>query len=126
MTQDEYDKDIRKEHRTILKSYAGLLTAIIIAIFTRYKDVNNLWLILSLLSVSIPSAIGSLNIERITDHGKANNSESLCLASTVLIYVPSIIAISLMIGTMTTFAGTVFATMSFGWLVFIVRLRRSV
>jgi len=119
----EYDKDLRKEHRTTLKSYAGFLSVIVVALLTKIENIEVYWLILSLLSISIPSAIGSVNIERNTEYGKSNNSPALWLFSMVMIYIPSIAAFSILISTKSLAASAVFTATAIGWFIFIVKFR---
>ena len=125
ITVSEYDKDLRKEHRLILRSYAAFLSAIVITIITKPLASEFLWAILSLLSVSIPSAIGSVNVERFTEYGRENNPKWLYFTSMILVYIPSITAISIMIGTVSVIAAATFATASVAWFITIVKLRNS-
>jgi hypothetical protein len=111
----EYDLSVRKEHRIICRSFAGLLFVIVLALISNPPQSDFLCVILILFSVSIPSSIASSNIERNTEYGKKHNSERLHLVSMIFTYIPAIAAISLLISSVSVAAGATFSLACITW-----------
>lgn len=124
-TPTEYELSVRKEHRNNCRAFAGFLFVIVLAIIAKPPNSEYIWIILTLLSISIPTSIASINIERNTAFGQEQNSKPLHAFSVAFMYIPAIIAISLLISTVSAGAGATFAVTSIIWLWVIITQRKN-
>ncbi|MGE4499960.1 hypothetical protein [Thiomicrospira sp. XS5] len=124
-TPTEYELSVRKEHRNNCRAFAGFLFVIVLAIIAKPPNSEYMWIILTLLSISIPTSIASVNIERNTIFGQQQNSKPLHVFSMVFMYIPAILAISMLISTVSAAAGATFAITSFIWLWVVIAQRRN-
>lgn len=123
---EQYYLDVRKEHRNLCKAFAGVIFVLLIGLIMNPPCNKNLWLILTLFCISIPSSIASINIERATPHGKKQNSKTLHFFSFILMYVPATLGITLLVWSVSNIAGVTFATTCVAWFIAIVKNREKI
>ena len=111
------------ELRNITRAYAGFQMATAIFIVANASNVPLLDFILPLFSISIPSTIAYAGLARLTPEDEARNPNPMSAISQLLAYIPSLIAIALILWPASSLASIAFLATATSWVVAIVRLR---
>jgi len=116
-----------KEIRNTMRAYAAFQFAIVLYLVK--SPVNDCcWLtevVIILFAISIPSTIAYAGLARLTPEDEARNPNPISAVSQILAFVPSIIALSLIISTVSVIAGIVFVCVAIVWVYKVVKLRKS-
>jgi hypothetical protein len=111
------------ELRNITRAYAGFQMATALFIVASANSVPLMAFILPLFAVSIPSTIAYAGLARLTPEDEARNPNPISAISQLLAYIPSLIAISLILWPVSPLAALVFLATAAVWVIAIVRLR---
>lgn len=110
-----------------MRAYAAFQFAIVLYL-VKMPNIGNNWLyecVLVLFAISIPSSVAYAGLARVTPEDEIRNPNPLSAISQILAFVPSVVALSLIISTASFLAGLVFICMAVFWLYKIVKLRTT-
>lgn len=126
MSDDEKAKEERTrsdEFRKLMFTYAGLQMALVLLVAAAAEKISGSAIIVSLLSISVPSTIALGILRRISQADKRQNPLQWNAAAYILCVVPSITAVSATLASASMFSAIAFPAASTAWVVAILRLR---
>jgi hypothetical protein len=115
----------RDEFRKLMFAYAAFQMAAIFILYSQPTRSIATLIITTLFAISIPSTIAYGGLARITEEDEARNPHPLSAICALLAYVPSLAALSIMLGFVSRLAALVFPATCIIWVVVIVRLRKN-
>ena len=116
--------DPHLEMRNITRAYAAFQMATALFVVANAGNVPLVAYILPLFAVSIPSTIAFAGLARLTPADEARNPNPISAIGQLLAYVPSLVAISLILWPASSLSAVAFLVTAATWVVAIVRLRR--
>jgi hypothetical protein len=121
MTDTEKTDSYKTEFRKLMDTYAGFQMAIVLLIATKASNVFGAGYVISLLAISIPSTLALGIVARITDKDEARYPQSLSGPCYLLTFIPSIIALSILLYPVSGFAAFAFPFMCVIWFYLIIK-----
>ena len=111
--------------RRLLSGYVAFISALAIAVVTKSKEISNPELIISLLTLSLPSLIALLLLDyvvRIRQGGIQSASRGL---AALLGFLPSLSGLSVLIANYSCISAVLFLLLTFGWVLIIYKVAKK-
>ena len=117
--------EYHKELRALNRAYAAFLMATALFISANAEANECAGLVVTLLAISIPSVLAYSGLARITETDEKRNPEFWSLLSMLAAYIPSVIALAILLSRASVYASITFLTTAAAWVIIVIRLRRN-
>src|SRR5437660_129599 len=104
-------KEEKEQHERVLKlvgGYIAFVAALLVAISAKSNDYSRAWVIISLLALSLPSLVAFLSLDFIVRVNQARKASYYRGLAFFLGFLPSFLAITILIGHFSVIAAVCF------------------